>query len=610
MIGSLFAGIGKGFEMAVAHFLLAIPSGILITASAMLSLATDPSFIRIPYTTGPIIDTGWVVVRDFANMLIVFFLIIIGLGTALRLGQYEAKKTLPKLIGVALLINFTPVITGFIVDTSNIFMNFFLEGLAGRGIVTNVFNSVSSIVDNDLTIGGALTFIPKIILIGIFEVFAAVVFLLFAALFIIRRIAIWILVILSPIAFVASILPRTSGLFKTWWNQFFQWSIIGVFAAFFLWLGDQIIGIASQGTLVAPAPPGGEGVGSGLTIMLNEVMPFGIALAMLLVGFFVALQSSAMGAGGAIKFAQKQGKAGFKWAGAKGASFAKERWAESPGAKGAAKLASLKALSPGWGEGKTGPVGWAQRRAAGAVRATTSPYAGIARTLGRVAGPGVVESQKSDIGKAEEAMKKRSVAGVASVLRGTGSITEKIGGLNRLVKEPGDLDEALKKELITEKEIQGIYERAKKYGAHKDIIAAMPQLAEVEMKMETARIESAMTGVPSTIRPDTDRSAFTPGQRATFKQVYKDDILSKIPPGRASNISATVLRDNLLMDAILETWHGNQIGKLVERHGREGVDSIQNAIGRIGGSGPLNAVNPGLLRYFRSQAGRAAGFTI
>src|SRR3989344_3037117 len=112
--------------------------------------------------------------------------------------------------------------------------------------------------------------IPKMLILMVFQVFAAIVFMLFAALFIMRHIAIWILVILSPIAFVASILPRTSGLFKMWWTQFFQWSIIGVFAAFFLWLGDHIISIAAQGKLVAPAPPGSGAFGSGfVTGVLN-----------------------------------------------------------------------------------------------------------------------------------------------------------------------------------------------------------------------------------------------------------------------------------------------------------------------------------------------------
>ncbi len=357
-------GLGKAVEFAIAGFLLSVPTAILGIASSMLTLATDPSFIRIPYTTGPIIDTGWVVVRDFANMLIVFFLIIIGLATALRLRQYEAQVTLRRLVGVALLINFTPVITGFIVDTSNIFMNFFLEGLAGTGIIANVFGSVGSIIGNDLSIGGALSFIPKILLIGIFEVFAAIVFFLFAALFIVRRLAIWLLVILSPIAFVASILPKTNKLFDMWWNQFFQWSIIGVFAAFFLWLGDQIIGIAAQGTLIAPAAPSGGGIGGALTGTLNQVMPFGIALAMLLIGFFIALQSSAMGSGAVQAFTTK----GMKWGGATVGTPLWRRFGDKTAVPGA-KMAEWGGRLQNWGSNKgaigqmtTGVLGWGLRK--------------------------------------------------------------------------------------------------------------------------------------------------------------------------------------------------------------------------------------------------------
>src|SRR3989344_1733520 len=82
-LGGIADSIGKAIGTIIAGFMLAIPSAILGIASLMLSQVIDPFFIRLPYTTGQIVDTGWVVVRDLANMLIVFFLIIIGLGTAL-----------------------------------------------------------------------------------------------------------------------------------------------------------------------------------------------------------------------------------------------------------------------------------------------------------------------------------------------------------------------------------------------------------------------------------------------------------------------------------------------------------------------------------------------
>src|SRR3989344_4901116 len=118
--------------------------------------------------------------------------------------------------------------------------------------------------------------------------------------------------------------------------------------------------------------------------MINDVMTYVMALAMLLVCFFVALTASGTMGAGVIGFAQKQGKAGLAAAGARSAAFAKERWAESPGARAAAKLASIKTLSPGWGQVRAGRIGWVQRRVAGAVNAGATPSAGVARPRGRV----------------------------------------------------------------------------------------------------------------------------------------------------------------------------------------------------------------------------------
>ena len=57
-------------------------------------------------------------------MLFILGLAYIGLATALNLSNFNTNKTFGKLILFALLINFTPVITGVIVDVANIISNF------------------------------------------------------------------------------------------------------------------------------------------------------------------------------------------------------------------------------------------------------------------------------------------------------------------------------------------------------------------------------------------------------------------------------------------------------------------------------------------------------
>lgn len=325
IMGGIADAIGKAIAGIILAYMLQIPTAILWLSSLILGWSIDPLFIRVPYTSGGIIDIGWPVTRDLANMGIVLVLVFIGLATALRLKEYQAQRTLPLLIGVALLINFTPVILGVIVDGANIVMRFFLDGLTGGQIVATIFSNISTIIAeavknvNFFSVIEFIGILAAVLMIGAFMIFASIIFLLFAALFMIRKIAIWILVILSPLAFVAYILPGTRGIFRMWWNQFIQWTIIGIFAAFFLWLGNHMIGMAARGGLTGAVSPSGGGiVGDAIAVFLNASLPYMVALIFLLIGFFAALSTSAMGASGIIAGVQKGTRTLTKAAGAAG----------------------------------------------------------------------------------------------------------------------------------------------------------------------------------------------------------------------------------------------------------------------------------------------------
>ena len=114
----------------IMSMIIVLPVLLFSVAEKFLRFILGPNFITVPYTTNEFVTLGWTLTRDFANIFFIIFLVIIGLATALRLGEYQWQKTLPLLIGIALLINFTPVILGLIIDASNIVMNFFIEGIA------------------------------------------------------------------------------------------------------------------------------------------------------------------------------------------------------------------------------------------------------------------------------------------------------------------------------------------------------------------------------------------------------------------------------------------------------------------------------------------------
>lgn len=306
-----------GFALNIIGTILGV---ILALVGKLLSWVMSPSFISLSYTNpagNEFIRIGWTLTRDLTNIIFVIALIAIGLGTALRITGYQAKKALPLLIIIALLINFTPIILGLIIDASNIIMNFFLEGVTGFSAFGSMIGNMwSNWMGNLLNEGwnpigssphmraavGALVII-------FYEIIAIVLFLIFIFLFIVRYVAIWMLVILSPFAFACYILPRTRNFFTMWWNQFLQWTIIGIVMAFFLYLANHIIILAMAPGFATPMTGGDEFAG-----LMNQVLPWGVVIISLLLGLFLGLSTSATGASQIISLGKRAGKATGKWA--------------------------------------------------------------------------------------------------------------------------------------------------------------------------------------------------------------------------------------------------------------------------------------------------------
>ncbi len=282
-------------------------------AGIVLNWVIGPNFTTLSYTNpagNPIIRAGLEITQGFVNMLLVLILVYIAIATILRLAGHETKKLLVTFVVVALLVNFAPVICGLVVDASNIIMNFFISELAGLDVFTTNMGRISesfiSMFSWDQFNSAERSWARLFSVIGVtaFNFFLGFALLIFAALFVFRRIMIWILVILSPLAFACYILPRTREYFNKWWKQFLSWSFIGVTAGFFLYLGFRLV-------LIAPeiiTPPETE---FGTTF--DGMLPYYVPIAFLFIGLIIGLQTSAMGASTVINLAKR----GQKWAGGK-----------------------------------------------------------------------------------------------------------------------------------------------------------------------------------------------------------------------------------------------------------------------------------------------------
>jgi 16S rRNA (adenine1518-N6/adenine1519-N6)-dimethyltransferase len=307
-------------DALIASFFILLQSVgtiFLSTAGILLSWVISPDFINISFTTNPFVQTGWSIVRDFANMFFILVLVVIGLATALRYKEYEAKKTLPLLILIALLINFTPVICGFVIDASNIAMNFFLSEVgSGLGSAIEKLGQSWDKYAEMIEQGTKPTAVAGYgFTMAIFTFVTAFIYLIFALLFMVRYVALWTLVILSPIAFFCYILPATKKAWDTWWQQFIQWCIVGVIGAFFLYMAEIMNSQFVDLSISAPVGLEGEPLNA-----ITSFFPFLVPIIFLIIGLFVTLSSSATGASFAISGAAKTSK----FVGAKAFKAAKE----------------------------------------------------------------------------------------------------------------------------------------------------------------------------------------------------------------------------------------------------------------------------------------------
>jgi len=134
--------IGSALLTLAFQLILAIGEQLLQFGNFMLGWAISNPF-NLSYTDpagNDIINIGWTLLRDLTNMFFILGLAYVGLATALNITDFNTKKVFGNLLIIALLINFTPVICGAIVDISNIVLNFFLHGEANFNVLFKIYN--------------------------------------------------------------------------------------------------------------------------------------------------------------------------------------------------------------------------------------------------------------------------------------------------------------------------------------------------------------------------------------------------------------------------------------------------------------------------------------
>lgn len=199
-----------------------------------------------------VILVGWVFVRNVANILFIIAMIILGMATLLRVEKYNYKHLIPELVLMAIAVNFSLVVAQLVLGVADTFQAQFLpnnkdvlNALAHQLMISPLQNISKGIFQGSFA-DLIATLVYFIFAVGTFFVFAAI-----AAFLVIRIVALWLLLMFSPVAYVGMILPDTHHEAMKWWSNFLKYAFQTPILGFFLHLCAVIA--VSQSKFLAKA---------------------------------------------------------------------------------------------------------------------------------------------------------------------------------------------------------------------------------------------------------------------------------------------------------------------------------------------------------------------
>jgi len=257
----------------------------------------------------------WDQMRKFVNIGLIIAMILMAVATIIGIEKYSWKKVLWKIVVVALLVNFSLVIVGMIVDIFNYFTVYFLNSAkVNAANFGGLFNFPGPTFGFWNILGNFIKWFFTNLLMIFVGVLVIIILLVALLAMIARAVIIMFLAAISPLAFVAWIFPATEKWWKMWWDNFLKWASFGLIFAISLYIGMAIIGaIQSQNISISDTP--------FTTAVVTTLM----AAIFLLVGLIFSLQSGTAASQFILKQSGKIGGAITKWGGRK----TKERITES-----------------------------------------------------------------------------------------------------------------------------------------------------------------------------------------------------------------------------------------------------------------------------------------
>lgn len=332
------AGIWEDFSAGMASMLLAVGSAFTYVGGTVFNFSIKygiVEFAQFGNASGVLV--GWTVLRDVSNIALIFIFLAVGIATILGVQKYGARNLLPKLIIVALLINFSLFATKFAIDTSHVLAASILNATGIQAEcsteTTTTSTGVEQVGENcDINRGLALQFLyhfniqsiydldaenfqedlqgSNLILFGflgfIFLVVVGIGFISAGIMLLFRMGMLLILMIGSAVAFTAIILPNT----EKYWNQWFTRLTKEVFVApaMILMFAITLLFLDSVAAIMLPngeRPTFIQAIGTGEVEKVSIIVMFIITLILFLLSLKIAQDFGGFGGKMANNFYQR-----------------------------------------------------------------------------------------------------------------------------------------------------------------------------------------------------------------------------------------------------------------------------------------------------------------
>jgi hypothetical protein len=223
---------------AIAYIIMSLISLLLYLSGMLLNFVLEQTItnmsVNMQGMTG--INIGWKVIRDLMNIAFIFLLVFYAIKVIIGRDTRESVgKFIVGIVMASILINFSLFFTKVLIDASNIvtvgFYNSIVVvdgtnasnyGLSGRivdKLGLNTFWKAGGLSEFKTNAYGDAKSITIVGIAGsILMIVATFVFLAISAMFIIRYLALILLLMLSPVGYMGLALPGMQKYAKDWWD--------------------------------------------------------------------------------------------------------------------------------------------------------------------------------------------------------------------------------------------------------------------------------------------------------------------------------------------------------------------------------------------------------